>query len=165
MIVLLRRLFGLSEPVLSEARPRDAAALAALHATAFNRGWSEGEFHRLLIDPQVLCHRATRGRRLLGFVLSRNAAGEAEILSIAVAARARGRGLGRKLVDLHLRRLAGRGSRTVFLEVGENNEAARRLYRAAGFREVGRRESYYSTGARASGAAGSAALVLRRDLA
>lgn len=156
---LLNRLFGRREPVLSEARPRDAAALAALHGAAFNRGWSEAEFHRLLLDRHVLCHRAMRGRRLIGFVLSRLAAGEAEILSITVADAARGQGVGRKLIDLHLRRLAGLGATAVFLEVGEDNEAARRLYRHSGFREVGRREAYYPA---KSGR--SAALVLRRDL-
>ena len=164
MIEFLRRLFGWGEPLLSEANPRDAAALAALHRTAFNRGWSESEFYRLLIDPQVLCHRATRGRRLLGFVVSRGAAGEAEILSLAVATSVRGRGLGRKLIDLHLRRLAGLGNRAVFLEVNETNEPARRLYRGIGFREVGRRESYYPRGLAAGGPDSAAALVLRRDL-
>jgi ribosomal-protein-alanine N-acetyltransferase len=44
----------------------------------------------------------------------------------------------------------------VFLEVGERNAPARRLYDGAGFHEVARREGYYE---------GSAtALVLRRDL-
>ena len=47
------------------------------------------------------------------------------------------------MLDLHLRRLAGLGVRAVFLEVGEDNVPARRLYRRAGFREVGRREGYY----------------------
>ena len=160
MTGFLAGLFGRGEPTLSEASPRDAAALAALHRASFPRGWSDGEFERLLMDNNVVCHRANRGRQLVGFVLSRIAAGEAEILSIAVAKAARGIGLGRKLIDLHLRRLAGLGVRTVFLEVGENNESARQLYSRAGFREVGRREAYYRDG---SGV--SAALVLRRDLA
>jgi ribosomal-protein-alanine N-acetyltransferase len=84
------------------------------------------------------------------------AAGEAEILSIAIAQRQRGRGYARPLLDLHLRRLAGLGARTVFLEVDERNAAARALYRRAGFYDVGRRQGYYQTG--------TSALVLRRDL-
>ena len=54
---------------------------------------------------------------MAGFILSRLAAGEAEILSIAIAPKQRGRGLARPLLDLNLRRLAGLGARTVFLEV------------------------------------------------
>jgi ribosomal-protein-alanine N-acetyltransferase len=164
MITLLRRL-ARPEPVLSEASARDAAALAALHAAAFRRGWSEDEFERLLLDRSVIAHRAMigtlAGRALAGFILSRHAAGEAEILSVAVAPARRGRGLAGKLLDLHLRRLAGLGVSTVFLEVDEDNVSARRLYGRAHFHDVGRRPAYY---ARHDGAPASA-LVLRRDLA
>jgi len=55
-----------------------------------------------------------------------------------------GRGLAHRLLDLHLRRLAGFGLRTVFLEVDEDNAPARRLYAGAGFGEVGRRPGYYA---------------------
>ena len=71
------------------------------------------------------------------------AADEAEILSIAVDAGHRGRGLSRNLLLTHLGHLAGRGVRTIFLEVEENNQPARRLYERAGFGVVGRRERYY----------------------
>jgi ribosomal-protein-alanine N-acetyltransferase len=131
-------------------------ALAALHAASFNRGWSEHELEQLLTDRGVIADRAIRGRRIVGFILSRRAADEAEVLSVAVARATRGRGLARRLLDLHLRRLAGFGLRAVFLEVDEDNEPARRLYARAGFREVGRRPGYY--------AGGKGALVLRRDL-
>ena len=157
---LIRRLFGRAEPRLSEARPQDAGAMAALHGLSFRRGWSENEVEQLLIDRQVVAHRAVSGNELAGFILSRMAAGEAEILSVAVAAPWRGRGLGRRLVDLHLRRLAGLGMSAVFLEVEEANAAALRLYDRAGFREVGRRPGYYP---QPHGTA-VAARVLRRDL-
>jgi ribosomal-protein-alanine N-acetyltransferase len=153
-----RRLFARSRPGLSEAGPSDARAMALLHAASFHRAWSDGEFVALLVDRAIVGHRATIGHTLVGFILSRMVAGEAEILSIAIAASRRGKGLGRQLLDLHLRRLAGLGMRAVFLEVAEDNMPARRLYRRAGFRDLGRREGYYP------GGKGSAALVLRRDL-
>jgi ribosomal-protein-alanine N-acetyltransferase len=156
MMRFVSRLFARSAPALSEARPNDAAAIAALHTASFQRGWGEDEVYRLLIEKTVVAHRATSGTTMTGFILSRMAAGEAEILSVAIAPRQRGRGLARPLLDLHLRRLAGLGVRTVFLEVDEHNAAARALYRRAGFSGVGRRQGYYQTGA--------AALVLRRDL-
>jgi ribosomal-protein-alanine N-acetyltransferase len=160
MIELLTRLFSRGEPALSEATPRDAAAIAKLHAASFNRGWSEDEIDRLLIERNVLTHRATVGGRLVGFIMSRIAAGEAEILSVAVAASYRGKGLARRMLNLHMGRLLGLGVQVIFLEVDEGNAAARRLYRRAGFAEAGRREGYYATadGTRAT------ALVLRRDL-
>ena len=120
------------------------------------RGWSEQEFQRLLADRNVVAHRATLGRTCAGFILSSLVAGEAEILSVAISPAYRGRGYARPLLDTHLRWLAGVGARAVFLEVGETNAPARRLYRRAGFREVGRRQGYYDSGV--------TALVLRRDL-
>jgi len=161
MKALLNRLFARAEPALGVAYPRDAAALAALHAASFNRGWSEQEFEQLLTDRNVVADRAMRGRTHLGFIVSRRAADEAEILSIAVARTSRGRGLAHRLLDLHLRRLAGLGLRAVLLEVDEDNTPARRLYARAGFREVGRRPGYYAQGRASPGAA----LVLRRDIA
>ncbi|MEX0752772.1 MAG: GNAT family N-acetyltransferase [Xanthobacteraceae bacterium] len=159
---MLKRLFGRGgKPALSEATLRDAPALAALHAASFRQGWSDGEFERLLADRAVAAHRAMLGRTLIGFIISRMAGGEAEILSMAVAAASRGRGLAGALLHLHLRRLAGLGARTVFLEVDENNVPAGRLYASAGFGEVARRVGYYRD---AAGRA-STALVLRRDLA
>jgi ribosomal-protein-alanine N-acetyltransferase len=161
MIGWISRLFSRSEPVLSEATARDAAAIARLHAASFNRGWSEDELDRLLVERNVLTHRATVRGRLVGFIMSRLAAGEAEILSVAVSSSWRGKGLARRMLNLHMGRLSGLGTRVVFLEVDEGNTAARKLYRRAGFSEAGRREGYYAgaDGKRAT------ALVLRRDLA
>jgi ribosomal-protein-alanine N-acetyltransferase len=146
---------------LSEASWRDAPAIAALHAQSFQRGWSEDECEQLLRDPAVLTHRALIRRQLAGFIMSRIAADEAEILSVAVSRACRGRGLARQLLSLHMRRLVGLGVGTIFLEVGETNDPAGKLYARAGFREVSRRPNYYS------GSDGNpiTALVLRRDLA
>jgi [ribosomal protein S18]-alanine N-acetyltransferase len=161
MIGFLARLFSRSEPVLSEATQRDTAAIARLHAASFNRGWSEDEIDRLLLERNVMTHRAVANGRLVGFIMSRVAAGEAEILSVAVVSSYRGKGLARRMLNLHMGRLSGVGTRVLFLEVDEGNAAARALYRRAGFAEAGRREGYYTAadGKRAT------ALVLRRDLA
>ena len=160
MMDFVNRLFARSEPVLSETSTRDANAVARLHAECFLRGWSEDEVQQLLVDGNVVGHRACVRTVLVGFILSRLAGDEAEILSVAVAVPQRGRGTAARLLDLHLRRLAGLGVRRVFLEVGGDNEAARRLYARAGFRAVGRRERYYP----AAQGHGTTALILRRDL-
>jgi [ribosomal protein S18]-alanine N-acetyltransferase len=160
MMRLLARLFGRAEPTLAAAAARDAAAFAHLHAASFSRGWSEHEFEQLLADRSVIADRLAVGNRSIGFILSRMAADEAEILSVAVARAWRGRGHARALLTRHLRRLAGAGVRTVFLEVDEDNVSARRLYARAGFREAGRRKDYYPREAGRT----AAALVLRRDL-
>jgi ribosomal-protein-alanine N-acetyltransferase len=160
MIGALKLLFAPAEPAIVEATAADAADIASLHAVSFRRGWSEDEVEALLIDRAVLAHRARLGRHFAGFILSRRAADESEILSVAIAPRRRGRGIARRMLDLHLRRLAGLGIRTVFLEVDETNESAHRLYARAGFREVGRRAGYYPK----ADSSPAAAVVLRRDL-
>ena len=114
----------------------------------------------MLVERNTLVHRLRSGRKVIGFAVSRMAADEAEILSIAVAANYRGRGLSRNLLLTHLGHLAGRGVRTVFLEVEENNQAARRLYDGTGFAVTGRRERYY----RHPGGEQLNAVLMRRDL-
>jgi [ribosomal protein S18]-alanine N-acetyltransferase len=161
MKALLDKFLRRTPPTILDARADDAAALAALHARSFAHGWSESEFERLLADKAVVAHiaRAGKGKTPLGFLLSRRAADEAEILTVAVAPAARGRGIARQLLARHLGRLAALGTARIFLEVDDGNRAALRLYQRAGFHEVGRREGYY---ARAQGS--GAALTLQRDL-
>ena len=145
---------------IEPATLRDAPKLAQLHGASFHRGWGEGEFEAMLTERNTLVHRLRIGRKIIGFAVSRMAADEAEILSIAVAASHRGRGLSNKLLLTHLGHLAGRGVRTVFLEVEENNQPARRLYQRAGFAIAGRRERYY----REANGQQLNAVLMRRDL-
>jgi ribosomal-protein-alanine N-acetyltransferase len=156
----LSGLWGGGPAVIEPATLRDAPRLAQLHGASFHRGWGEGEFESMLAERNTLVHRLRSGRKLIGFAVSRMAADEAEILSIAVAAGHRGRGLSRQLLLTHLGHLAGRGVRTVFLEVEENNQPARRLYDRAGFAVAGRRERYYLQ----PGGEQLNALLMRRDL-
>lgn len=161
MIELVRRWWKGEDARLGEAAPADAAALAALHAESFRRGWSEIEFERLLVERNVITNVAMVGDTIVGFVMSRCAVDEAEILSVAVVPARRARGLAGRLLALHLGRLAAAGVERVFLEVDHENAPACRLYRSAGFREVGQRPGYYDR----AGSPPAVALVLRRDLA
>jgi ribosomal-protein-alanine N-acetyltransferase len=91
-----------------------------------------------------------------GMILARIAGDDAEILTLAIAPARRRCGFGRALLAGALEEARRRGARAVFLEVSEANEAARALYTAAGFAEVGRRRAYYRDG--------TDALVLRAPL-
>ena len=95
-----------------------------------------------------------------GFLLGRAVAGEAEVLTLAVAPEARRRGLARKLLARFVYQARLRGAGRAFLEVSAENTAAIALYESAGFAAVGRRKGYYATpqGARID------AIVLTRDL-
>ena len=91
----------------------------------------------------------------------RSALDEAEILSLALARTARGRGHSHRLLSRHLHTLAHAGIAQVHLEVEEGNAPALALYRRLGFVEAGRRPGYYARpdGSRAS--AWSMTLTLR----
>jgi ribosomal-protein-alanine N-acetyltransferase len=160
VIALLSDLWGGGAVTIEPATLRDAPKLAQLHGASFHRGWGEGEFEQMLAERNTLVHRLRQGRKVIGFAVSRMAADEAEILSIAVDPKHRGRGLSRNLLLTHLGHLAGRGVRTVFLEVEENNQPARRLYARAGFAVAGRRERYYKQ----PGGEQLNAVLMRRDL-
>ena len=152
--------FSPGMPLVEPATLRDAPRLAQLHAASFHRGWGDGEFESMIAERNTLVHRLRLGRKTIGFAVSRIGADEAEILSIAIDADKRGRGLSRNLLLTHLGHLAGRGVRRIFLEVEENNAPARRLYERCGFAIVGRRERYYQqpNGEQMN------ALLMRRDL-
>ena len=160
MMAWLSELWSGGTVAVEPASLRDAPKLAELHGASFHRGWGESEFEAMLTERNTLVHRLRMGRKTIGFAVSRMAADEAEILSIAVDAGHRGRGLSRTLLLTHLGHLAGRGVRTIFLEVEENNQPARRLYEWAGFGVVGRRERYYQQ----PGGEQLNALLMRRDL-
>jgi ribosomal-protein-alanine N-acetyltransferase len=141
--------------------PAAATDCARLHAASFAHPWSAAEFESLLAAANAIADGALTGRsRLIGFALSRHAAGEAEVLSIAVAKPERGKGIGRVLMNTHLARLAAAGVTSVFLEVEPGNASAIALYEGLGFETVGERRAYY----RKPGAAAAPALTLRCDL-
>ncbi len=138
-----------------EERPetdlRLANALAQIHATAFEglgRAWSGPEILALISEAPVavrLAHREDAEGRLkpVGFALYRAAAGEAELLTVAVAPEVRRTGLGRELVQACISGARADGAERLFLEVGAENIPALALYTAAGFRECGHRPAYY----------------------
>ena len=87
------------------------------------------------------CSVATGGGRVAGFLVVRQIApDEREILNLAVDPVERRRGVARKLLEAELRRAKTQW----YLEVRASNSSAINLYKSTGFREAGRRESYYT---------------------
>ena len=118
--------------------PCDTAALATLHAAAFDDAWSADWIARLMAQPGTFAISAEGG-----FILLRSAGGEAEVLTLAVAPAARRRGIASALIVMAAKYAQEQGARRLFLEVSDANEPAKSLYTCAGFKEVGRRKAYY----------------------
>jgi [ribosomal protein S18]-alanine N-acetyltransferase len=158
-------IFGLRRsppPVIRLLRPDRSQACARLHAEGFAHPWSPDEMGALITSSSTVGAAALDpvSGRLRGFVLSRLAADEAEILTIAVDAAHQGRGVGRALLSENLRQVANAGAKALFLEVANDNAPALALYDRFGFVRVGERAGYYR---RADGT-GASALVMRKSL-
>lgn len=95
---------------------------------------------------------------VVGYVGLRAVGVEGDIQTIAVAASARGAGLGRRLLAEAQQDARMRGVRELFLEVREDNAPARSLYASEGFEEIGVRPGYYQP-------EDVAAIVMRKELA
>lgn len=147
-------------------QPEHCVAVAELHAQRFPKAWGDGEFLSLLLQPNTYGFAAWQTNTLIfkaplaGFVLAREVAGEAEILTIAVGEAYGRHGLGWRLMQAAIREARSRGGETMFLEVDNTNTRALGLYRKLGFEKAGERQAYYADekGQRSS------ALVMRRDL-
>ncbi|MDQ3124293.1 MAG: GNAT family N-acetyltransferase, partial [Pseudomonadota bacterium] len=110
-----------------------------VHAAAFSSPWDAAAFEALLDQTGVFAIEDPDG-----FILLRAVADEAEILTLAVRAGTRRRGLGVRLVREGATAAASRGAARLFLEVADDNIAALALYARAGFAEAGRRPGYYA---------------------
>jgi ribosomal-protein-alanine N-acetyltransferase len=138
----------------------DPGALADLHALCFDEAWSRDAVAGVLGGPGAFGLIARAGGRARGFALGRAVGDGCELLAMGVLPTQRRRGLGRALLARVLARAAAAAAAAVFLEVAEDNRAARALYHAAGLRLVGRRKGYY----RRRGGPPMTALVLRLEL-
>jgi ribosomal-protein-alanine N-acetyltransferase len=133
----------------------DLAPLAAIHAACFPDPWGAKALADLLATPGTFMLAEA-----VGFVMARTAAGEAEILTLAVSPPARRRGLAASLVREAASHAQQAGAETLFLEVAAGNDAARALYTSLGFAEAGLRRAYYTVGRDVP----EDALVLRANL-
>ena len=146
---------------IEPGRTGDARELARIHAQGFYRGWPAGEFENFLTATNTPVYVACDARRrIAGFALIRIAADEAELLTIAVDTKWRGKRVGQALLKAAFDDLLLTPARRMFLEVSEENAAAIRLYQREGFAVISSRKGYYPKpdGSQAT------ALVMARDL-
>jgi len=146
---------------IEPAQPRDAGAVADLHARSFYRGWPRQDIESYLIDPDTPTLVACDARRTIaGFAMLRLLGDDAELMTIAVDRRYQGKGVGAALMRACFEDLRMTPARRMVLEVAADNPAALRLYGQFGFVRIGERSGYY---ARADGQPATA-LVMARDL-
>jgi len=149
------------------ARPDDLEWLVRIEVQSHPDPWSRESMASFLADPQVVflvveaavetgSGDEARGEATApvtqwvvsvsprGFGILRWAADQGEVVNLAVAPAARGRGAGSILLESLLESARGLGLVSIFLEVRESNVVAIALYHSRGFRDVGVRRQYYS---------------------
>lgn len=110
---------------------------------AYGEGWNHHQCRSMLAMPSARLLIARTNTAMCGFVISRRAADEEELLMIAVAPECRNQGIGYLLLQQMLLHARAGGVAAVFLEMRADNPAAS-LYAKFGFHEVGLRKAYYT---------------------
>ena len=150
---------SVATPLLRDAHWADVPALAGLERALFAAdAWSQPTWWaELAARPRRDYVVLSEGDGLLGYAGLDHAGDAADVMTVAVAPGARGRGLGRVLLAELERRALARGAAHVILEVRADNEAARALYDRSGYAVVNTRRRYYQPG-------DVDALVMRKSL-
>ncbi|MGH7712639.1 MAG: ribosomal protein S18-alanine N-acetyltransferase [Gemmatimonadaceae bacterium] len=125
----------------------DLDAIVQIEQMSFSDAWSEASFRSLLGRSEVTFVVATQSsdssEEVVAYVVATFAADQGEIANLAVRPDLRRSGHASKLLDFVHREAARRHVVSMWLEVRESNHAARALYGAHGYREMGRRARYY----------------------
>lgn len=133
--------------MIRAAGPRDLDTLESIERACFGAdAWSAGQLREELQgDRLVLAHVDEFG--VQGFASVRLFVPDAELMRIGVGLGSRRQGVATRLLEAVEEAARARGADRMLLEVADDNVAAIALYRRAGYRESGRRRSYYRSGA------------------
>jgi [ribosomal protein S18]-alanine N-acetyltransferase len=115
----------------------------AIEQAVYPRPWSAATWREELTRDDRCYLAALEDGRVVGYAGCSLGAGEANVLTVAVAPDAQRRGHGGRLVAALLAEVTARGIDAVTLEVRASASSAQRLYRRAGFASAGVRPGYY----------------------
>ena len=127
------------------AEEKDLPRIAVMEKLYFSLPWSEKMLRESLHQAQytmLVAEDCTDGE-FAGYVTLLNAAGEGNIMNVAVSDALRRQGIAGKLLTEAMRRGREQGISDYTLEVRKSNKAAVSLYEGLGFRTEGVRKDYY----------------------
>ena len=120
----------------------DLPQVIAIERRAFPTPWSLAMFVLELSKPSGICLAATRGGRIVGYLVCSRYDTVWHVMNVAVDPRLLRQGIARTLLE-HLFAQADRPGEQYTLEVRPSNEPAIGLYERFGFRTAGKRRGYY----------------------
>lgn len=126
----------------------DLHTVSEIEAVSNSQPWTYADFEESLAreDGTTILLVAEEDDAVIGYLVLYTAAGESEIVTIAVSPNARRRGIGRDLIEnvITFSESSSLYIEEINLEVRVSNEPAIKLYESAGFLAVGKRPNFYS---------------------
>ncbi len=127
-------------PIISS----DFERLFEIEQAAHSVPWSMGTLQNNQ-GERYLNLKLVQQDHIIAFAICQTVLDEATLFNIAVDPAFQGQGFGYLLLEAVIKHLQQKGIATVWLEVRESNQKARRLYERLGFNEVDVRKNYYPT--------------------
>lgn len=127
---------------LRSLREDDLEAVLDIEQAVFPFPWTRGNFTDAMKSGYA-CKAAELAGKLAGYAVLTIGVDEGDLLDLAIAPELQRQGLGRELLMQMLDFARELDLQRVLLEVRPSNVAALKLYREAGFLEVGVRRDYY----------------------
>lgn len=123
--------------------PSVMEVMTAAFSDRYGEAWTRSQCAGILPMSGVsLVLARDDGERVLGFALYRTILDDSELLLLAVAPAAQGKGVGGKLLCHFIDHAKKNGANRIHLEVRDGNPAIG-MYEAAGFTQSNRRPNYY----------------------
>lgn len=123
--------------------PADADAVSEIEIKSFALPWKRDTFFEVVQRKNTAYIVGELDKKIIAYAGAWLSFNEAEVMSVAVLAEYRGRGIGKKLFSELLKLCKERGANAVTLEVRPSNVAAIKIYESFGLKSVGRRPKYY----------------------
>ena len=135
---------------IRDYRPEDLEAAYRLDQSCFEEGisYTRGQIRAFLAREGAIALVVDAGNEedLDAFSIGHVAGRRGHVVTIDIAGRARKRGLGRRVFEELLARMAQAGAREIRLEVDVRNGDAIRFYERMGFRTARKLPDYYGAG-------------------
>lgn len=123
-------------------RLADLGAVEQIENDTYPFPWSLRIF-RDCLQTGYVCRVLDSAEGLAGYAIVSVGAGEAHILNLCICAKRRKQRLGTHFLHEIIKEIQQLGVCRIILEVRPSNTAAQRLYKNAGFADIGTRRDYY----------------------
>lgn len=119
----------------------DLKQVMEVEGQAYTHPWTIGIFRDCLRVHR--CWVAHEDEVIVGYAILMMAPGESHVLNLCVKPDQQGKGIGRQLLRLMMKKSEQSGVDMILLEVRRSNQMAIDLYQSESFHELGVRKGYY----------------------